>query len=116
MRLCFVPALLSVALAAGCGDGGARPLLTDTWAGRWHGPEGTYVEIEGTGGSYSITVQDLDSTRTFQGSAAGERIEFRRDGIGESLRATNGDETGMKWLAGKTRCLTIKPGEGYCRD
>ena len=24
--------------------------------------------------------------------------------------------TGMKWLAGKTDCLTVRLGEGYCRD
>jgi hypothetical protein len=34
----------------------------------------------------------------------------------ETLEARNGDETGMKWLAGKTDCLTVKPGEGYCLD
>ena len=30
--------------------------------------------------------------------------------------ATDGDATGMKWLAGKARCLTVRVGEGYCRD
>ncbi len=29
---------------------------------------------------------------------------------------TNGAETGMKWLSEKANCLTISPGEGYCRD
>jgi hypothetical protein len=61
-------------------------------------------------------VKDLDAALTFKGVAAGDRIEFERDRMPESLRATNGDETGMKWLAGKTNCLTIKPGEGFCRD
>jgi len=42
--------------------------------------------------------------------------EFERDGLQESIRPTNGDETGMKWLAGKKNCLTVRPGEGYCRD
>jgi hypothetical protein len=116
MRSRFVPILLPVVLVAGCGAGDTQPLPTDAWVGRWNGPEGTYLEIAGARGAYAVTVKDLDAARTFEGSAAGERIEFQRDGIGESLRATNGDETGMKWLAGKTRCLTIKPGEGYCRD
>jgi len=89
--------------------------LTDGWAGRWNGPEGTYLDIAGANGVYAITVKDLDAARTFAGSAVGERIEFRRDSSIESLRATNGDATGMKWLAGKTDCLTIKPGEGFCR-
>jgi hypothetical protein len=89
---------------------------TDSWAGRWTGVEGTYLEISGGNGSYEITIKDLDTARTFKGSAVGDHIEFQRDDARESLRATNGDETGMKWLAGKTNCLTIKAGEGYCRD
>ena len=54
--------------------------------------------------------------RTFQGNAAGEQIEFVRDGVKESLRATNGAETGMKWLIEKSDCLTVRAGEGYCAD
>ena len=107
--------LLQCAFAAGC-RAGDQPPPTDAWVGRWNGPEGTYLEIAGAHGDYSITVKDLDAARTFEGAASGERIAFRRDGIAESLHATNGDETGMKWLAGKRDCLTIKPGEGYCRD
>ena len=29
---------------------------------------------------------------------------------------TDGDATGLKYLAGKKDCLTVEPGEGYCRD
>ena len=89
---------------------------TDAWLGRWNGPEGTYLELAGANGSYEVTIKDLDAARTFTGAATGGRIEFLRDGATESIRATDGDATGMKWLAGKTRCLTVKPGEGYCRD
>jgi len=46
----------------------------------------------------------------------GDHVEFERDGIKESLRPTDGNTTGMKWLAGKADCLTVKTGEGYCRD
>jgi hypothetical protein len=56
------------------------------WVGRWPGPEGTWLDI----------------------SVA--------DGVRESLRATDGAGTGMKWLAGKTTCLVVRPGEGFCRD
>ena len=108
------PALIAVC-AAGCG-GASTPPPTDAWVGRWNGPEGTYLEIAGAGGVYEITVKDLDAARTFRGNAAGDRILFLRGGTTESLRATNGDETGMKWLAGKANCLTIKSGEGFCRD
>jgi hypothetical protein len=113
MRRCLPVALL---LVHGCTSDGPKPALTDSWVGRWRGPEGTYLEIAAVNGAYEITVKDLDAARTFTGSAVGNRIEFRRDGAAESIGATNGDETGMKWLAGKTNCLTIKLGEGFCRD
>ena len=89
---------------------------TDAWLGRWYGPEGTYLDVAGTNGAYQITVKDLDGARTFDGSAAGSGIEFRRDGTNEVLKATNGDATGMKWLADKHTCLVVRSGEGYCRD
>jgi hypothetical protein len=88
----------------------------DAWIGRWNGPEGTYLDIAGANGAYEITIMDLDAARTYKGSAAGDRIEFERAGTKESLRPTDGNDTGMKWLAGKTDCLMVKPGEGYCRD
>ena len=100
----------------GCTASEPAGSATDAWVGRWNGPEGTYLELAGANGVYDVTIKDLDAARTFTGKAAGDRIEFRRDGATESIRATNGDATGMKWLAGKTHCLTIKPGEGYCRD
>ena len=116
MRRRSVLALVLLSAAFGCGPSDSRPPLTDGWAGRWIGPEGTYLEIAGAGGVYTITVMNLDGARTFAGLSMGDRIEFVRDGTTESVRATNGDETGMKWLAGKANCLTVKPGEGYCRD
>lgn len=88
----------------------------DAWIGRWNGPEGTYLHAAGTVGVYEITIMDLDRARTFKASAAGEHIEFERDGTMETLRPSDGNETGMKWLAGKTDCFTVKLGEGYCRD
>jgi hypothetical protein len=110
MRRSLLVALLA---AHGCGTNGNA---ADAWLGRWTGPEGTYLEIARTAVAYEVTIKDLDAARTFIGHAADDRIEFRRDGVTESIRATNGDATGMKWLAGKANCLTIKPGEGYCRD
>jgi hypothetical protein len=97
-------------------DAAGAPPATDRWLGRWTGPEGTYLDIAGTAGAYEITIQDLDRARMFAGSARGDHIEFQRDGTLEFLTATSGDETGMKWLAGKANCLTVKRGEGYCRD
>ncbi|WP_439517141.1 hypothetical protein [Hydrogenophaga sp.] len=88
----------------------------DQWLGKWNGPEGTFVQIAGGNGQYEVTVQNLDGPRTFKGTAAGERLEFERDGVRESVRATDGAQTGMKWLSEKKDCLTVKAGEGYCRD
>jgi len=36
--------------------------------------------------------------------------------VTESIRATDGEQTGMKWLREKANCLTVRSGEGYCRD
>ena len=89
---------------------------TDEWLGQWNGPEGTFLRLEGGRGSYTITIQDLDGPRTYKGTTVGSQIQFDRNGVKESVRATNGTATGMKWLSDKSNCLTIRPGEGYCRD
>ena len=89
---------------------------TDKWLGQWNGPEGTFLRLEGGQGKYEITIQDLDGPQTYQGSTVGDQVRFERNGTTESIRATNGVETGMKWLSEKSDCLTIRPGEGYCRD
>ena len=120
----------AASLLAGCDNrgSGSAPVVTatapetsaapvaDAWLGMWNGPEGTFLRIEGGRGTYAITIQDLDGPRTFEGRAEGDRIAFDRNGVIESLRSTNGIETGMKWLSGKTDCLTVRTGEGYCRD
>lgn len=115
MRPVWLPILV---LAHGCtaSDLDTEAPSPDAWLGRWYGPEGTYLDIAGKNGAYEITVKDLDGPRTFAASAAASGIEFRRDGTNETLKATDGDATGMKWLAGKQDCLTIKRGEGFCRD
>jgi hypothetical protein len=103
--------------ASSASSGGVRAdSVTDQWSGQWNGPEGTFLRIAGGQGKYEITIQNLDGPRTFQGSAAGHQIQFERDGVKESIRATNGVETGMKWLSEKSNCLTVRAGEGYCRN
>ena len=88
----------------------------DKWLGKWSGPEGTFIQLIGGNGKYEVTVQNLDGPRVYQGKASGNQIEFDRDGVKESLRATDGVQTGMKWLSEKSNCLTVRTGEGYCRD
>lgn len=103
------------AIAASSAGTNAAP-VTDKWLGKWRGPEGTFLQLSGGSGTYEVVVQNLDGPRTFRGKAAGDRIEFERDGKKEFLHATNGPETGMKWLTEKSDCLTVRAGEGYCRD
>lgn len=127
-------AVLSLALTlvvAGCKDRAAAPPpadptptppvsaaapAADQWLGKWNGPEGTFLQLAGGNGQYEVTIQNLDGPRTFKATATGDRFEFERDGVRESVRASNGAETGMKWLSEKKDCLTVKAGEGYCRD
>jgi hypothetical protein len=59
---------------------------------------------------------DLDTKGTYDGQDSEHGIKFKRGGEELSLRRGNGDETGLKWLAGKKECLVVKDGEGYCRD
>ncbi len=91
---------------------------TDAWIGQWTGPEGTFLRIERADvpGRYAITIRDLDEARRYEGHADGTLIRFDRDGSAATIRAGDGDATGMKWLADKRDCLVIATGEGYCRD
>lgn len=96
---------------------GAAIADTRSWAGRWLGPEGTSLNlIAQNDGNYQVAIRNLDGERSFAGQATASGIAFERDGARETIRATDGDATGMKWLAGKKICLMVRAGEGYCRD
>lgn len=93
---------------------------TNRFIGHWIGPEGLYLDIAADGGPYSGRYAlkmkyTLDDEGSFTGLAKLDTIVFERGGKHLSIRAGDGDETGMKWLAGKTDCLIVAPGEGYCR-
>jgi hypothetical protein len=93
----------------------------DAWIGRWRGVEGLFLNIaadpERGAGHYTLAMQyTLDDKGSFDGVAEGDTIRFTRPDGAHTVRATNGDATGLKWLAGKKDCLTVKVGEGYCRD
>ena len=88
----------------------------DEWVGDWTGPEGTFLKLAKAGDGYSVTIRSLDGTTAYDGRVVRDHIEFRRGGRTESLRATGGQDTGMKWLLDKQRCLTVRAGEAYCRD
>lgn len=88
------------------------------YLGRWTGVEGMYLVVAAKpGGGVSLEMQwDLDHKGTFDGSVTAEGLRFMREGVAETAVRSDGDATGLKYLAGKHDCLTVKPGEGYCRD
>lgn len=91
----------------------------DDWIGRWKGVEGTYLVVaKGTDpGTYKLEMQyTLDDKGSFAGRGSSEGISFERPDGKQTLHPSDGDATGLKWLAGKKDCLTVKSGEGYCRD
>jgi len=90
--------------------------VTDQWLGKWIGPEGTFLVLGRNGANYVLDIHSLDGPATYQGTSAGDHIEFQRDGKTESLHAGSGQDTGMKWLLDKKNCLIIRTGEGFCRD
>ena len=90
--------------------------IVDEWVGEWRGPEGTSLRITKQEVGYEVVVTNLDGPRQFHGVGYQDVLQFERDGVTEWVRAGDGEATGMKWLAGKERCLVVKPGEGYCRD
>ena len=87
------------------------------YLGRWRGVEGMYLTVtKAAGGGVTMDMQwDLDNKGTFPGSVTAEGLRFTRGGEALVARRTDGGATGLKWLAGKKDCLTVKPGEGYCR-
>lgn len=88
------------------------------YLGRWIGVEGMYLNVTRPAqGEVQLEMQyDLDNKGTYTGTITPEGIRFERGGETLMLRPSDGDATGLKWLAGKKDCLTVKPSEGYCRD
>ena len=88
----------------------------DALAGRWPGVEGTYLNITKKGDKYSIEIKDLDSAKTYEGTAKGDVIEFTRDGKTETIKPASGADTGMKGFEKDTNCVVvIKCKEGFCK-
>ena len=86
--------------------------------GRWTGVEGMSLMVAAKPGSgVTLDMQwDLDNKGVFDESVTAEGLRFMRNGVAESAVHTGGDATGLKYLAGKQDCRTVKAGEGYCRD
>lgn len=99
-------------------DPATAPHRFADWAGKWTGVEGMYVTITlAEPGKYRLEMQsDLDTKGNYDGEDSEHGIKFKRGGEELSLHRGSGDETGLKYLAGKKECLIVKSGEGYCRD
>ena len=87
-----------------------------SFTGKWTGPEGTYLTVTPQGPDYLVTVANLDGPRDFTGKATADGITFTRDGEVFTIRKGTGEDTGMKWLAGKHDCIVVAANEGYCHD
>lgn len=87
-----------------------------SFTGRWQGVEGTSLTVTPVGDAFQITVVDLDGPRDFTGEGVADGIQFTRDGQVHTIRKGTGDDTGMKWLAGKKDCIVVAANEGYCHD
>ena len=113
-----VPVETVPAEGAGATDPATAPHRFADWAGKWTGVEGMYATITPTEpGKYKLEMQsDLDTKGTYGGEDSEHGIKFKRGSEELSLRRGSGDETGLKYLAGKKECLIVKEGEGYCRD
>lgn len=99
-------------------DGKTTAGKAETLAGRWQGVEGTFLNVTKKGDKFEIEIKNLDpGSKKYEGTAKGDVIEFTRDGKPATIKTATGDETGMKWLAGKKNCVVItKNSEGYCKD
>ncbi|WP_108125647.1 hypothetical protein [Saccharospirillum mangrovi] len=86
------------------------------WQGRWWGVEGTYLDIAGGPEQFQLTIANLDGPVQYTAVADGDQLRFDLNGETAVIFATDGVGSGMKWLAEKTNCLKVEPGDGYCRD
>jgi hypothetical protein len=122
---------IALALLSGCSrepaaserkpDAGVAPTgaSADVYIGRWTGVEGMYLDVEAFDrpDRYRLSMQyDLENRQVALARFDGKALVFERNGARESLRPTDGVGTGLKHLAGKKDCLTVRAGEGYCRD
>jgi len=88
----------------------------DSLVGKWTGPEGTYLNVTKNGDKFKVEIKDLDSAKTYDGTARNDMIEFVRNGKTETVKASTGAETGMKGFEKETNCVVVTKGsEGFCR-
>jgi len=88
----------------------------DSLVGRWTGAENASLNITKKGDKFAIEMTGKDGTKSFEGTAKGDAIEFSRNGKTESIKTSTGADTGIKGLEKETNCVVVTKGtEGYCR-
>ncbi|MBK9154399.1 MAG: hypothetical protein IPM25_09330 [Chloracidobacterium sp.] len=88
-----------------------------SFEGVWPGPDGSSMTITKTGDKFKVEITGRDKkVESFEGTAKGDTIEFKRKEKVETARLTTPEETGLKWPGGEKDCVLITKGsEGYCR-
>lgn len=106
--------------AAGAPEAAGAQRARGDYLGRWRGVEGLNLVVTPRAGSdaaVTLAMQwSLDDKGSYDGVVTADGIAFEREGTKELLRPSDGAATGLKYLDGKKDCLTVKAGEGYCRD
>lgn len=108
------------AVEAATNAGVAAPPATEiAYLGKWTGPEGLVLDVTAkpAGGVNIANQWTLDDKGKFEGSITAEGLRWMRGATPVTAALTDGNATGMNWLAGKKTCLTVTAGsEAYCRD
>lgn len=88
------------------------------WAGKWVGVEGMFVEITpDKPDTYTIRIQpDLDTLAMVTGRDGPNGIDYPWQGATKTLRAGKGSDAELRYLDGKSDCLIVETGVGFCRD
>jgi hypothetical protein len=88
----------------------------DSLVGKWTASENASLTVAKKGDKFSIEIVGKDGTKSFEGTAKGDAIEFTRNGKTESVKSATGTETGVKGLEKESTCVVVSKGtEGYCR-
>lgn len=119
------PTPAPVATASPAGSPGASPAANPnaptanaaSFEGVWPGPDGSSMNITKTGDKFRIEITGRDKkVASYEGTAKGETLEFKRGDKAETAKLATPEETGLKWAGGEKSCVLINKGsEGYCR-
>lgn len=110
------PASSPAASPSGSPVANATTGKADSLVGKWTGSENASLTVAKKGDKFSIEIAGKDGTKSFDGTAKGDVIEFTRNGKTESIKSATGAETGVKSLEKESNCVVVTKGsEAYCR-